>query len=175
MLELLLLRHGKSRWDEPGVEDHERDLTPRGEAAATRMGVLLRELDLVPDRVLCSTARRAVHTWQLAGAALGPVAPTLRRDDMYLAAADRLLEVARRQAGPARRLLMVGHNPGMHVLAVRLAGAGPTPLRAALAAKFPTAALARIGFERPSWDSVALGAGELLGFWRPGDLESTSG
>ena len=60
MLELLLLRHAKSRWDEPGVADHGRDLAPRGLKAAGRMGALLRERGLVPDLVLCSTARRAI-------------------------------------------------------------------------------------------------------------------
>jgi phosphohistidine phosphatase len=170
MPELLLLRHAKSRWDEPGVEDHERDLTPRGEAAAARMGVLLRERRLVPDLVLCSTARRAVRTWRLAGAGLDPVPPTAERDDLYLAEPDRLLDLARRHGGAARRLLLVGHNPGMHALAVRLAGTGDPALRATLATKFPTAALARLGFAAPSWDAVAPGAGELLGFWRPRDL-----
>ena len=74
MRELLLLRHAKSSWDQPGMADHERDLDPRGLAAARRMGALLRERNLIPDLVLCSTARRTVHTWQLASAQLAAVA-----------------------------------------------------------------------------------------------------
>jgi phosphohistidine phosphatase len=171
MRELLLLRHAKSRWDEPGTDDHDRGLAPRGVAAAVRMGRLLAEEGLVPDRVLCSTARRALHTWELAAPAL-PTAPAphpLR--SLYLAVPGRLLEVIRRQDAGARRVLLVGHNPGLETLARSLAGAGRSKDLKRLGEKFPTGALAHLVFEAPDWKDVGPGRGQLAGFHRPRDLD----
>ncbi|MGE3291821.1 MAG: histidine phosphatase family protein [Geminicoccaceae bacterium] len=172
MPELLLFRHAKSRWDEPEVGDHDRDLAPRGLEAARRMGALLRERGLIPDRVLCSTARRAVHTWELAAQELGAAAPVRLDDRLYMAAPERIVTVARELGGDARRLLVVGHDPGMHRLAIRLVGKGDAGLRDRLAAKFPTAGLAcyRLGLAR--WAEFSGAPGELVGFWRPRDLDA---
>lgn len=171
MLELLLLRHAKSRWDEPAQADHDRDLAPRGERTAPRMGRLLAEQGLVPDRVLCSTAWRAVRTWELAAAELGAAPEVVFDRALYLAGPERLLDAVRKGGRGARRLLLVGHNPGLHAFAVRLAGSGDRKLREQLAAKFPTAALAHFAFEAAAWPKLTPGAGRLLGFWRPRDLD----
>lgn len=170
MPELLLLRHAKSRWDQSGVGDHDRDLAPRGLEAARRMGALLRERALIPDSVLCSTARRAVHTWELAAQELGAAVPVRLDDRLYMAAPERIVAVAREHGGDARRLLVVGHDPGMHRLAIRLSGGGDAGLRDRLAAKFPTAGLARFDLAGASWAQWSGAPGELLGFWRPRDL-----
>jgi phosphohistidine phosphatase len=170
MLELLLLRHAKSRWDQPGVRDLDRDLAPRGEKAAPRIGRLMAAEGLLPDLVLCSPARRAMHTWQLVAAQL-QASPEVRHDDgLYLAPPGRLIELLRREGGRRPRLLILGHNPGLQALAVKLVGEGKPALRAALAEKFPTAALARIGFEIAAWAELAPRSGRLLGYWRPRDL-----
>ncbi len=170
MPELLLFRHAKSRWDEPGVGDHERDLAPRGLRAAMRMGELLRDQGLRPGLVLCSTARRAVHTWELAARALGSEPPVRLDRRLYMAAPDQMIAVARELGGKARRLLLVGHDPGMHRLAVRLAGSGDARLRDRLAVKFPTAGLARYRLAEAGWAQWPGTPGEFLGFWRPRDL-----
>jgi phosphohistidine phosphatase len=170
MLELLLFRHAKSRWDRPGAEDHDRDLAPRGEAAAPRMGALLAREGLLPDAVLCSTARRAARTWQLAAAELEPPPAVVRLRELYLAAPGTLLDLVRRRGGEARRLLLVGHNPGLHAFALELAGAGDLDLRARLGEKYPTAALARLAFDVARWRDLTPRSGTLLGYWRPRDL-----
>jgi phosphohistidine phosphatase len=174
MRELLLLRHAKSSWDQPGVSDRERELAPRGLTAAARMGDLLREQDLAPDLVLCSTARRTVDSWKLAGARLERQPRVTYCDALYLAAPDRILDLIRRHGGSAQRLLLVGHNPGLHQCATRLTGAGAQALRARLAQKFPTGALARIGVAG-GWAELAPGSGELLGFWIPRELADRTG
>ena len=170
MLELLLLRHAKSRWDEPGAGDHERDLAPRGVKAAERMGRLLVEMGLTPDLVICSTARRAARTWELAAAMVDTAIPTLFDDRFYLAAPERMLAVIRERGGDARRLLLVGHDPGIHRLALDLAAAGDKAELAALAAKFPTGALARFELPVAAWRELAGQRGRLLGFWTPRGL-----
>jgi phosphohistidine phosphatase len=171
MLELLLFRHAKSSWDVPGIQDHDRDLAPRGEQAASRMGRLLAAEGLIPDRVLCSTATRAVRTWELAGAGLEPAPEVIHRRELHMAAPGQLLEAMRRLGGTAHRLMLIGHNPGLQALAIGLVGEGDAKLRQHLAEKFPTAALARIGFAAARWDEVAKRRGRLLGFWRPRDLD----
>lgn len=170
MLELLLFRHAKSEIGQPGQEDHNRDLVPRGEEAAARIGRLIADRALAPDLVLCSTARRARRTWELASGAVEPRPPVEHLESLYMAPPRRLLETAERQASRTRRLMLVGHNPGLHGLALKLAGRGEPGLRANLALKLPTAALVWIGFAGDDWGKVAFGSGELLGFWQPRDL-----
>jgi phosphohistidine phosphatase len=140
---LLLLRHAKSAW--PDVPDHERPLARRGQQDAPLMGRWLRAAGYIPDRVVCSTARRAAQTWQLAQPALGSAPPAVFDDRLYDAETAQLLDVIRRAPAPVRTLLVVGHDPALPGLARTLAeapaaGAG-TGKQAAAAdrtrAKFP--------------------------------------
>ena len=80
---LVLMRHAKSAW--PDVPDHERPLARRGQRDAPVMGRWLRAAGHVPDQVLCSTARRARETWQLAQAGLGATPPVSFDDGVYQA------------------------------------------------------------------------------------------
>ena len=165
--ELLLLRHAKSSWEQ--ADDHERDLTPRGIEAARQLGAWLARNRLRPDLVLCSTATRAQHTWQLAGEALPDMLPKRDLPALYLASADRLLEIVRTEGGSAARLLMVGHNPGLGEFASRVSGRGDPGALTALRTKFPTAALAHLRFEVEGWRAIDYELGELVSFWRPRD------
>lgn len=86
---LVLLRHAKSAW--PEVPDHERPLARRGQRDAPVMGRWLRTTGYLPDQVLCSTARRARDTWQLAQTTLGVTAPVSFDRGLYQASAGQLL------------------------------------------------------------------------------------
>jgi phosphohistidine phosphatase len=167
MRTLQLLRHAKSSWD--GDDDHDRPLAPRGVRAATLVGVHLAELEALPDLVLCSTARRAVETWERAEAQL-PERPPVRYDDaLYLAPPERILARIRKVEDGVRRLLVVGHNPGLQELAVELAG-GPRSEGAARIGKFATGALASFSLRRVGWSDLDARAAELADFVRPADL-----
>ena len=167
MQELLIFRHAKSRWDEAGVADHDRDLAPRGRRAAQRMGQIIAEHDWIPDLVLCSTAMRAQRTLTLA-VGEWPTLPDIRSlRSLYLAAPSRIIEIIERQRASIRRLMVVGHNPGLHTLALRLSQSGDH--KRALQAKFPTAALARIGFDQTDWKNLT--PGPLLDLIKPRDLD----
>lgn len=170
MRRLLLLRHAKS--DNPsGVADRDRPLNPRGLRAAPRMGAYLAAHGLRPDHVVVSPARRTQETWTHVHAALGgPDAQTV--ESIYEAPGRILLGVVRAAPAGAGSLLMIGHNPGLQDLALRLAGAGPEAARARLSAEFPTAALAVIAFDADDWASVAAGAGRLERFVAPKDLDA---
>ena len=167
MKTLLLLRHAKSAWDDPGLADMERPLTPRGQAAAARMGRHLRDTGLVPERVLCSPARRAAETLALvlAGPTHTPVVD--QRPELYLRGWSALLAAVQGLPGAVDRAMLVSHNPDIHELAVALAGSGAP---AALAAKYPTGALAVLRFAVQDWRAVAPGTGTLQEFVSPRHL-----
>jgi phosphohistidine phosphatase len=170
-MHLSLLRHAKSRWADPGTRDHDRPLAPRGERAATRVGAYLAGRTPSPDLVLCSSARRAQETLQRVLAAL-PAPPEVRiESEIYAAGSATLLQTIASVAPSVRSLLVVGHNPTMGDLAVRLAGAGPPDALRRLAGNFPTAALAELRFECTRWDEIAPGAGELIAYSTPKRLE----
>lgn len=174
MLDLLLLRHAKSAWDDPTLDDHARPLTKRGRRAADLMGDYLRQEGLLPDLALVSGAARTRETWKrLARRWNGqPAAEVL--ESLYLAEPARLLAAIRQAPAGATRLLLLGHNPGLERLARRLAGSGSeAPALAALKAKFPTAALAWLQFDAPDWQ--AIGEGRLLRFVTPRDLAPDAG
>jgi phosphohistidine phosphatase len=170
MRTLLLLRHAKSSWQDRRLDDAERPLAPRGARAARRMGRYLAEAGLVPDLVLCSTARRAVETWERAAAEL-PRPPRVRLERaLYLADPERILAAVAGADADVKRLLVVGHNPGFQALAVALAGGRHAP-GASRIGKFPTGALARFAIRRGGWPQVGSGAAELEDLVRPRDLE----
>lgn len=167
---ILLLRHAKSSWDEPGLADVDRPLAPRGRRAAAVMGVYLRDEGLVPDLVLCSAARRAAETWEIAAHEL-PKAPAVEHDPgLYMVPADRLLRRLRKLPAAVKTVLVVGHEGGVDVLARRLAGDGAAALRKRLGEKFPTAALVAIAVMLDDWAALAEKSGTLTRFAAPKDL-----
>lgn len=169
MRELLVLRHAKSNWDDIDAADHDRALSARGVKAASATGALIEARGWLPDRILCSTARRTRETLALASAAWPDIhaMPVSELAGLYLAPPSRLLEIVRRQPDEAHRLLLIGHNPGLQTFVGRLAGHGALEPRAAIEAKFPTAALARLTFEADSWRELAWGQGALADYHTP--------
>ena len=171
MPSLLLLRHAKSDWSNPGLGDFDRPLNKRGRGAAPLMGRYLREADLIPDLVLCSAARRAQETWELVAAELGQELPVKTLRSLYLAPPSRLLATLQRVPDSPQRVLMIGHNPGMERLAALLAGGGDPAAHAVMLEKFPTAALALLRLKGTAWDALGPGGAVLERFVRPRDLE----
>ena len=163
MKQILLLRHAKSSWDDPALSDHDRPLAPRGQRAAAALAGHLHDSDLKVDLVLCSSARRAVETRERLGDAFGE-AEVLEEDEIYAASDDELLDRLRRVPPEVERVALIGHNPGLHDLAVRLTRAGRKLER------YPTGALAVLEFEGP-WGDLDSGRARLVSFVKPKDLE----
>ncbi len=122
MLRLQLFRHGKSDWDADFNHDRDRPLNSRGERAATTMGVVLREMGEVPDRIVSSTAVRAETTAEMARLAGGWSGPLTLSEELYGSSPASTLEVAARHGGDAERLMLVGHEPTWSMLATHLTG-----------------------------------------------------
>ena len=171
MKTLILMRHAKSAWDDPLQKDIDRPLAPRGRKAAPKIGAWLKSERFRPDVVLCSTARRARETLELARAGLPKHAMIEPVRGLYMAAPREMLTEIGRVPATAETVMLVGHNPGMGSLAVLLAGSGDEAALANLHAKFPTGAVAVLGFDVSEWNALAPGNGRLLAFLRPRDLD----
>jgi phosphohistidine phosphatase len=138
---LHLLRHAKSSWRED-VEDHARAVSKRGQREARRVGRYLPGAVPPIDLVLCSSAVRTRQTLDRVVAGLNPPPRCVVEDALYLADGERLLDRLRQVDESCRSVMLIGHNPGMHNLAVTLAEPEGGGARALLAGKFPTAARA---------------------------------
>ncbi len=172
MRQLLLLRHAKSSWDDRDLSDHARPLNPRGHQAAVAMRGAMESLGLAPDLVLVSTARRTRETLE----ALEPWAETPLvepMDSLYLASAAVLMATLQEVKETVRSVLLVGHNPGLHELAVTLVGAHAmtlgNPDMRRMAEGYPSGALAEFTIPGP-WGALTEGGGRLLRFLCPRDL-----
>ncbi len=151
MRRLILLRHAKSAWP-AGLEDRDRPLNKRGREAAPLAGSYLRDENLLPDLALVSSAQRTRETFALIEAATP--CPARYEDRLYLAAPRTLLDAVRETAHDVRTLLVVGHNPGLHDLAVSLVGHGDRYAFARLREKMPTAAITVLDFAIDTWSEV---------------------
>ena len=162
-----LLRHGKSSW-KSGLPDHERPLAKRGRRAAKAIRRHLREQEVEPELVLCSSARRARETLERIGPALESSEVRVERS-LYGADSHELLDRLYAVPDHVGSVMLIGHNPGLQQLALDLArpAAGVQELRAT----YPTAALVTLAFTARSWRLLEPGTGELIGFVRPRELE----
>ncbi|MFE3907452.1 SixA phosphatase family protein [Streptomyces sp. NPDC059153] len=138
---LIVLRHAKSAWPD-GVPDHERPLAGRGRRDAPAAGRWLREVQCVPDLVICSTAQRTRETWDLVAAQLGASPEVVFEPRVYEASASALVAVLRDVPERWRAVLLIGHQPGVQDMVLSLAGDGDDEALTRARAKFPTSAVA---------------------------------
>jgi phosphohistidine phosphatase len=140
MIRLVLVRHAKSDWGDPSLDDHDRPLNGRGIRDAPRMARRLAGTDFRPEVILSSTALRARTTAE-AFAAEFDVAVDLD-PELYGAPGSTLL--AKAAGSSARRLIVVAHDPGMSALAERLSEGE--------IGHMPTCAVATFTWDQDDWD-----------------------
>lgn len=170
MKRLLLLRHGKSSWDDPSLADFDRPLAPRGRKAAERIGRELAARSWLPQLALVSPAARTRETWEVVGAAMSGSVSADFPDSLYDATTEDVLSELRRTPKAVKTLLILGHNPGLEDLARQLAGDNSEKKALQqLREKFPTAALARFDFDG-KWPDLGFGGAQLTHCLRPRDL-----
>lgn len=172
MRRLLLLRHAKTETDAPSGRDQDRRLDDRGHKDAARMGEWIADHAPSPDMVLVSPAKRARQTWELAWEVMKDRVPSPQVDflpELYGADPAQLLEIIRTATIPAdpKRLMLVGHNPGLHELGLMLTGSGDAASTKALADNLPTTGLAIFDFDVKDWGDVAYRRGKLVLFVSP--------
>lgn len=174
MLTLFLLRHAKSSWRDDSLSDFDRPLAGRGLKAAPMIGAHMAECGFAPQKVLCSSSQRTRETLGLVLPRLAGACEITLTREVYEADddTDLMTLIAREEADTIQRLMLIGHNPAMQDLALSLTGQGAPEDRAAIAEKFPTAALAVLTFDAAEgWGGIAPGTGLLTHFIRPKELD----
>jgi phosphohistidine phosphatase len=178
MRRLMLLRHSKTEHDAPSGRDQDRRLDNRGRHDAAEIGGWIGRHPPFPDLALVSPAIRARQTWEIAWEAMKDLAPEPQVElipELYGAEPSQLLQIIREVSEPeSRRLMLVGHNPGMHELALALAGSGDAAARNALADNLPTSGLVVFDFAVEDWSDVAFRRGHLVLFVSPKLLKHAS-
>ncbi len=161
MKTLLIQRHAKSDWSDASLADHERPLNKRGKRQAPAMGELLRREDLLPDLILCSSARRARKTAEAIAEASGYTGEIRLSRDLYAAPPEAYLEALHDLPDEFACVMVVGHNPGLEELLDVLTGES---------ARLPTAALAQVTLDVEHWSQVSQAPrGKLVHIWLPAE------
>lgn len=164
--ELLLFRHGKSDWD-AGTNDYHRPLTRRGVKYSQRTGNWLAQEKLIPDLTISSTATRAMSTAEFALNCLGKGVQDIQKDKtLYLASMDELLTALSSCPDSARRVMIVGHNPGLEDLLEFLVSDTPAFDDGKI---LPTATIARLQMP-DDWHLLTRGCATILSHIRPSTL-----
>ena len=170
-LTLTLLRHAKAARAEPESGDIDRALTNRGRRNADAAGQFLAAAKLAPDVIVCSSAARTRETLELLLPYLLPAPKVSYSDGLYLAGPLTLLKALHDAPKPTSHLMLIGHNPGLHALALDLVAEGPQDRIAALGRKLPTCGLVTMTFALTSWSDVVAGTATLQAFHTPGEAD----
>ena len=162
---LYLMRHGKAEAGmPPGGGDLERALVARGRRESRRMGAFCQAQAFPPTLILCSPAHRTVETCEAFCEGFGESLPRRVVDGLYMGSPETLLHAVAEAGGREAGVLVVGHNPGLHALALALGRYGPGPDHARLSTRFPTAALAIFETGIDSWAAFRAESARLVAF-----------
>lgn len=168
-LRLVLIRHAKSSWDDPFGDDHARVLNNRGRASAQAIGVWMAQEGYCPDVVLCSDATRTVETAELIMGSLAAQPNLQLSGRIYHASPDTILDLIHQQT--AKTVAVIGHNPGIGMLANALVKKAPKHNRFN---DYPTCASTVIDFNAQAWTEAKPRKGTCSAFVVPRDLIGTT-
>jgi len=166
MKTLYILRHAKSIWSDPNLDDFERPLNARGERDAPLMGQAMADRGYRPEIILSSPAKRARRTDELDQNAAGLDTELVFDDRIYEASPQTLLAVLSGTADDKSSAMIVGHNPGMEGLIKLLTGT---------VEEMPTASLALIELTIDHWTDIGAGTGRLIDLLRPSEIGGRAG
>lgn len=168
---LFLLRHAEAARP-PKVEDHERPLTELGVEQSEVVGVHMQKEDWLPECAIVSTSVRTRSTWEYVQKKLPAVVPAIFEKRVYEASPEALLEVIQSASATHTTLVLVGHNPGLHSLALQLVGRADRNAYGRLRHEFPPGSLVVLDFQLDSWKEVVAHTGLLNAFITPADISS---
>jgi len=167
--ELFVLRHAKSDWASDAETDFDRPLNGRGKQDAPRMGRWMKERGLIPDYIISSPAKRAKGTVKAVIKALGMSKDDIHwQERIYEAGLPALIKLVHEFPPEARRVLLVGHNPGLEELVAYLVS--PSQLPDPPVGFLKTATLAWIEIDRP-WEKAGRCCADLTQLMHPKHVE----
>jgi phosphohistidine phosphatase len=166
-MRLLIFRHAKAEKGAPGLRDRDRPLNSRGVKDALRMGAYMVRHSLQPDLAVVSPADRTRETWDALASGFSTAVPVRYEDRLYDATPETISAVLREARPSVGRLLVIGHNPGLHETARLLIASGDVEARERLNEGLPTAGLAVIDFPGADWKELHPRSGRLDRFVTP--------
>lgn len=158
---LLILRHAKSEWAPSDPNDHDRPLTKRGRHAAREVAERVLP-DEQPELILCSSARRALETLAGVSALVEAGAAVSIESSLYESDEAALLTRLREVPDEVRSVMVIGHNPGLHDLAVRVAGKGDTHVVERMAENLVSGGLVTMVLGPGAWSGLDTGTCRLV-------------
>ena len=162
MKTLLIMRHAKSDWSQPGLSDHDRPLNKRGLRNAPAMGDWLISQGIQPELAISSTAARAKSTTGFVLAQFDHEIPMHFDSGLYLASPESWRTIIPVYADSEETILIIGHNPGLERLVYELTGAYES---------IPTATIACVELDCENWsDLTGQLSGQLQNIWRPKEI-----
>jgi phosphohistidine phosphatase len=167
---LYLLRHAKSSWQDKALADFDRPLNKRGLQARVDIAQYMERMDYFPEVILCSTAKRAVMTLETVRQAAGSACEVIMDEGLYLADPKALAHRVSEMQPKYRSMMMIGHNPGMHMLALALTAPSEAQAFSMLQLKYPTAALCVLQSAQETWKPVVPNSYRLADFVLPREL-----
>lgn len=163
MKHLLLMRHAKSSWKDSSLSDHQRPLNKRGKSAAPKMGSLLNDMDVIPEIILCSTAKRARSTVDYLQETCNFEGNCQYFDDLYHADYLTYFDLLINLPPDIGVAMIVSHNPTINYFINTICGE---------VEHMPTAAIAHIEFHIADWSDLHLDSQcKLKNIWKPRELE----
>lgn len=159
-----MLRHAKSSWDNPSLDDFHRPLNERGERDAPRMGKRLRKSGVLPDLICSSSAVRAITTARMAAEELGYTKAIREEKGLYHAGSEGILSIIRHFDDGHETVMIVGHNPGFTDFANELLNEE--------IGNIPTAGVVGGRLKVDSWKDVKWGCGEMFFYEYPKKAQS---
>ena len=160
MKTLVIVRHAKSSWNNPGLSDHDRPLSKRGLKDAPIMGARLAEWGPPVDRVISSSAMRALTTAEMITHEMGlPWDEIVIDEALYHASEEDMLEIIWQQEDYLDGLMLFGHNPGMTYLVNNLSDLDLDNL--------PTCGVVTLQFNVEDWTEVGEEPAELAEIYTP--------
>jgi len=154
------MRHAKSSWAVPGLNDIERPLNDRGKKSAPFMGKLLRKRDEIPELIISSTAKRAYNTAKKIAEEVGyPEKSIFTEEKLYMAGTKEFLSIIKNTQDSINKLMLISHNPAITDFANFIFGENIDNI--------PTAGLVRVDLDIKSWKEVIGTKGKLIFFEYP--------
>ncbi|MEM6679644.1 MAG: histidine phosphatase family protein [Pseudomonadota bacterium] len=170
MKTVILLRHAKSSWSDPELDDHDRPLNRRGKAAAPLIAGWLERTGYVPDRIVCSSSRRTRQTLKRMRQAIPSLPEPEIEPRLYHAEPRLMFEILARQPDSAKTVLFLGHQPGLSAFARHLVNGRIRPGCGRAFEHFPTAAAAVLKLPVTQWAELSPHSADFVDFAVPREL-----
>ena len=162
MKTLLLMRHGKSSWKDSSLPDYDRPLKKRGKKDSAKMGSLLKEENIVPTLILCSSAKRARQTAEILMEESHFSGKIKYLDSFYMSEPEAYIEKLK-TLSDIRSVMIIAHNPGLETFLQMLVDEIDS---------LPTAAIAQLELPVKDWKELSDDThANLVNLWKPRELE----